>query len=92
MDKALDDWLNSVVIISEGERPTIERTLEQVRMDGLYSIYDFAQISYIAQTWLHLINILPLGNKETIVNVLMQLYNLDQLPLDLFIITINNLA
>ena len=92
MDEALNNWLNSIVIIPEGEKPTIQRTLDQVKMDGLYSIYDFAQISYIAKTWLYLIDILPLGNKKTIVNVLMQLYDLDQISLDLFIITINNLA
>ena len=88
MDTAFYEWLNSVAIILEGERPTMSRTLDQIRMDGLYSIYDFARIRSVAQTWLDLINT---DDKRVIVNLLMRLYDMEQITLDLFIETISNL-
>ena len=88
MDTAFNEWLNSVAIILEGKQPTVSRTLEQIQMDGLYSIYDFERIRTVAQTWLDLINT---NDKRIIVNLLMRLYEMEQISLDLFIETVVNL-
>ena len=92
MDEAFAEWMNKIALIIEGDRTTLNRSLEQIRMDGLYSIYDFEQIRNIAQTWLDLVDILPTNDKRAIVNLLMRLYDFEQITLDLFIETVVNLT
>ena len=91
MDEAFAEWMNKIALIVEGDRTTLNRSLEQIRMDGLYSIYDFEQIRNIAQTSLDLVDILPTNDKRAIVNLLMRLYDLEQITLDLFMETVVNL-
>ena len=91
MDRAFAEWMNRIAIVLEGDRTTVHRTLQQIQMDGLYSIYDFERIRYTAQTWLDLIDILPTNDKGAIVNLLMLLYDLEQISLDLFMETVENL-
>ena len=99
ISNALDEWLQSISALEERQRKVndlrerINRRLEQIRQDGLISIYDFGTLTYIGRLWIDLINlIMPCGvttimNKDIkrlIFENLFQLYNIQQISYELF--------
>ena len=97
---ALDEWLQSISALEERQRKVndlrerINRRLEQIRQDGLISIYDFGTLTYIGRLWIDLINlIMPCGvttimNKDIkrlIFENLFRLYNIQQISYELLI-------
>jgi len=96
---ALDDWLQKISVLEERQsqvtnlQDRINRTLQQIQLDGLISIYDYGTLSYIGRVWIDLINLISshttaVMNKDTtrlIIHNLLQLYNAQQISSELFI-------
>ena len=89
MDNALDEWKKTTVILEEQqEGDGVSST--QIG-GGLNSIFDFEQVGNIARTWLELIDALPSGEKTTIANIFLKLYNMGQISIDVFMRIIEEL-
>ena len=89
MDNALDEWKKTAVILEEQqEGGGVSST--QIG-GGLNSIFDFEQVGNIARTWLELIDALPSGEKTTIANIFLKLYNMGQISIDVFMRIIEEL-
>ena len=93
---ALNDWLNKITILKEGQRKVsslqeqVHRTLQQIQQDGLISIYDFCRLQYIGEVWIDLINLsssikMEDSTKRLIKSKLLQLYESDHISTDLLI-------
>ena len=97
---ALDEWLQSISALEERQRKVndlrerINRRLEQIRQDGLISIYDFGTLTYIGRLWIDLINLISPCGVTTIMNKdikrlifenLFRLYNIQQISYELLI-------
>ena len=100
ISNALDEWLRSISILEERQRKVndlrerINRKLEQVQQDGLISIHDFGTLTYIGQVWIDLrillssctvTSVMDNDVKRLIFENLFQLYNMQQISLELFI-------
>ena len=99
ISNALDEWLHSISILEERKRKVsdlrerINRTLEQVQQDGLISIHDFGTLTYIGRVWIDLINLISSYTITTVMDKevkrlifenLFQLYNIQQISIELF--------
>ena len=87
MDNALNEWKKTAVILEEQQGGGVSST----QIDGLNSIFDFEQVGNIARTWLELIDALPSGEKTTIANIFLKLYNMGQISIDVFMKIIEEL-
>ena len=100
ISNALDEWLQSISALEERQRKVndlrerINRRLEQIRQDGLISIYDFGTLTYVGGLWIDLINLITPCGVTTIMNKdikrlifenLFRLYNIQQISYELFI-------
>ena len=89
---ALDDWLQKISVLEERQRQVnnlqerINRTLQQIQLEGLLPIYDFERLRYIGQVWSDLISLLssPEKNKRLIVYNLLRLYESGQVSMQLY--------
>ena len=89
---ALDNWLQKISVLEERHRQVnnlqgrINRTLQQVQLEGLLPIYDFERLRYIGQTWNDLISLLssPEKDKRMIVYNLLRLFESGQVSTQLF--------
>ena len=67
---ALDDWLQKISVLEERQRQEnnlqerINRTLQQIKLEGMLPIYDFERLRYIGQAWSDLISLLSLPVKD----------------------------
>ena len=89
---ALDDWLQKISVLEERQKQVnslqerINRTLQQIQIEGLLPIYDFERLRYIGQVWNDLISLLssPEKDKRLIVYNLLRLYESGQVSMQLF--------
>ena len=65
--------------------------VSSTQIGGLNYIFDFEQVGNIARTWLELIDALPSGEKTTIANIFLKLYNMGQISIDVFMRIIEEL-
>ena len=89
---ALDDWLQKISVLEERQRQVnnlqerINRTLQQIQLEGMLPIYDFERLRYIGQAWSDLISLLssPEKDKRLIVYNLLRLFESGQVSTQLF--------
>ena len=89
---ALDGWLQKISVLEERQRQVydlqerINRTLQQIQIEGLLPIYDFERLRYIGQVWSDLISLLssPEKDKRLVVYNLLRLYESGQVSVQLF--------
>ena len=88
LETALENWLKSISMeerqftINLEER--IHRTLQQLQYEGLTSIHDVARLRYIGRVWFDLLDLLRMGgDKRTIINNLLKLFDVGQISMDL---------
>ena len=93
IEKALESWLSEISILEERQqiinnyKEQITRTLQQIQIEGLTSIYDFTVLSYIGQTWISLVEQFssPQIDKRIVIQNLLKLYNANQISSSLLI-------
>ena len=99
---AIDDWLQKISVLEERQcklnnlQERIHRTLQQLQLDGLISIYDFSMLNYVGCVWIDLINLVSSETMEKdirklIINNLLKLYDAGQISVELFTNIIVNL-
>ena len=99
---AVDDWLQKISILEERQcklnniQERIQRTLQQLQLDGLISIYDFSMLNYVGCVWIDLINLVSSETMEKdirklIINNLLKLHDAGQISVELFTNIIVNL-
>ena len=89
---ALDDWLQKISVLEERQRQVnnlqerINRTLQQIQLEGMLPIYDFERLRYIGQAWSDLISLLssPEKDRRLIVYNLLRLFESGQVSTQLF--------
>ena len=93
IEKALESWLSEISNLEERQqiinnyKEQITRTLQQIQIEGLTSIYDFAVLSYIGQVWISLVEQFssPQIDKRLVIQNLLKLYNANQISSSLLI-------
>ena len=99
---ALETWLDNITILEErqqlvrGLEDRVNRTLQQIQLEGLISIYDLGTLRYIGQIWIQLVNLLPLSGgdedrKRQVITNILKLYDARQISLELCTEVIVNL-
>ena len=96
---ALNNWSQRILDteslhnILENFRQTIEDSLYKQQLDGLLSFHDIAELRYITDVWIKLLNAISCYGvccefvKREIITLLLELYSLKQLTSRLFIET-----
>ena len=93
IEKALESWLSEISNLEERQqiinnyKEQIKRTLQQIQIEGLTSIYDFAVLNYIGQTWTELLTLFSLDiiDKRSVVTNILKLYDANQISSSLLI-------
>ena len=93
IENALETWLGQICDLEERQqiinnyKEQITRTLQQIQIEGLTSIYDFAVLNYVGQTWTELLTLLSLDiiDKRSVVANILKLYDANQISSSLLI-------
>ena len=93
IEKALESWLSEISNLEERQqiinnyKEQITRTLQQIQIEGLTSIYDFAVLNYVGQTWTELLTLLSLDiiDKRSVLVIILKLYDANKISSSLLI-------
>ena len=97
LEANFDDWMTKVLDDEAGRTRTtdvskkINESLSRQLQDGLLSYYEYIDLEYIGRLWIRLLNSIHryhLGcgcNKRDILSILLELFELKQIPESLFI-------
>ncbi len=79
--RALDIWLKELEGVEqrnlklEKMRARINRTVDQIHMEGLLSIPDMGRLEYVAKLWVDVLGLLQTGDKRILITKILQLFD-----------------
>ena len=85
--RALDIWLAELEGIEQRNlkldkmRARINRTVDQIHMEGLLSIPDMARLEYVAKLWVDVLALIQTGDKRILVTKILQLFDSGEISL-----------
>ena len=96
IETVLNNWLQKVLYVESQLKSSkillsqLDESLERMKLDGFLTDIEYDELKYIRKLWEELIRMVHLGtkdNKRRIVENLLTLFSLNQIPREIFINT-----
>ncbi len=84
---ALDIWLMELEGLEqrnlklERMRARINRTVDQIHMEGMLTIPDMGRLEYVAKLWVDVLALIQVGDRRTLVTKILQLFDSGEISL-----------